>query len=387
MAKRPADWKLISQTSELDLRILRVAQLTVADPRDGSVHPRVVLKVPEWVNVVAYTKNDEAILIRQFRFGTWSNTLEIPGGMVDEGESPATAAARELEEETGYRPGKLLPLGAHHPNPAIQGNQLHSFLALDCEKVHQGNQDLGEDISVELVPKAALRSRVITGEITHSLVLAAFFLESLRPQGSEISTPDFWNTLYLTGDTGWDKGEPSPPIARMLTSGVLAAGSSIAVIGAGRGHEAIFAAKRGFKVTAVDFAPEAVKAMQAARTSQGLDFEVLERDLFDLPRTHAAAFDAVLEHTCFCAIEVERRAEYVRAVHDILAPEGRLFGLFYAPGKPGGPPHTTSAAEVRELFSPHFEIATLETAPDSFEARAGKELAFVFLKKINQVAL
>lgn len=101
-----------------------------------------------------------------------------------------------------------------------------------------------------------------------------------------------------------------------------------------------------------------------------------------MPRTHAGAFDAVLEHTCFCAIDVERREEYVRAVRDLLAPNGRLFGLFYAHGKPGGPPSTTSEAEVRALFSRDFEIEVLKTAPDSFEARAGKKLEFVFPKKI-----
>lgn len=385
MAKHPADWKLIATENELDFRILKVSQLRVADPRDGSEHPRVVLKAPEWVNVVAYTKGGEAILIRQFRTGTWSTTLEIPGGMVDQGETPATAAARELEEETGYRAGHWEPLGAHHPNPALQGNQLHTFLALDCERVHDGKQDLGEDITVELVPREKLRSLVITGQITHSLVLAAFYLESLRPEGGALSTADYWNTLYLKGDDGWDKGEPSPPIARMLRQGVLKPKASIAVIGAGRGHEALLAAQLGYRVTAVDFAPEAVKAMLAARTQANVPLEVLERDLFDLPRTHAGKFDAVLEHTCFCAIDVARRAEYAQAVYNLLAPGGTLLGLFYAHGKKGGPPSTTDEAEVNLLFSKGFEIVTLKCAPDSFEKRAGQELEFVFRKKVKDL--
>ncbi len=382
MAKSPADWKLIATENELDFRILKVSQLRVADPRDGSEHPRVVIKAPEWVNVVAYTPARELILIRQFRTGTWSTTLEIPGGMVDEGENPAVAAARELEEETGYRAGRLELLGAHHPNPAIQGNQLHTFLALDCERVHDGQQDVGEDITVELVPREKLRSLVITGQITHSLVLAAFYLESLRPEGGALSTAEYWNSLYLKGDDGWDKGEPSPPIARMLKQGVLKPGSSIAVIGSGRGHEALLAAQLGYRVTAVDFAPEAVKSMLAARTKANVPLEILERDLFDLPRTHAGKFDAVLEHTCFCAIDVVRRAEYAKAVYDLLIPGGTLLGLFYAHGKPGGPPSTTDEAEVSQLFSKGFEIITLKRAPDSFEKRASQELEFVFHKKI-----
>jgi methyl halide transferase len=89
-------------------------------------------------------------------------------------------------------------------------------------------------------------------------------------------------------------------------------------------------------------------------------------------------FDAVMEHTCFCAIDVSRRAEYVDTVFHALRPGGVLFGLFYAHGKEGGPPFDTSEAEIHELFAPHFHLQRLQRAPDSFEARAGKELEFVF---------
>lgn len=174
-------WKLLTEQVRLDFRIFRVRQLTVADPRSGAEHPRVVLDATDWCNVIAVTKDAQVVLIRQFRFGTWSPTLEIPGGMVDEGEDPQAAAVRELEEETGYRPGRVIPLGAHHPNPAILGNRLHTYLALDCERVHGGNQEESEDIAVELYPRADLPRLVQEGAITHSLVLAAFLLEAWRP--------------------------------------------------------------------------------------------------------------------------------------------------------------------------------------------------------------
>ncbi|MFL5355126.1 NUDIX hydrolase [Archangium sp.] len=172
-------WPRLRKGLSHDYRVLKVRQDVVADPRTGHEHPRVLIDCTDWVNVIAVTKDDELVLIRQYRFGTEQTTLEIPGGMVEPGEDPAVAAARELEEETGYVPGRVVGLGKVHPNPAIQNNVCHSFLALDCVKVHEGKQDAGEDIAVELHPRSAAPELIRSGAITHSLVVVAFFLERL----------------------------------------------------------------------------------------------------------------------------------------------------------------------------------------------------------------
>ena len=194
----------------------------------------------------------------------------------------------------------------------------------------------------------------------------------------DVSAAAYWNELYLKGDTGWDKGVCSPPIKRLLVEGIVPPQGRIAVIGAGRGHEAIEAARLGHRVTTVDFAPEACRAVAALAQAAGVAIEVLEEDLFALPKRRPGHYDAVLEQTCFCAIDVARRPEYVEAVHALLRAGGRLFGLFYAHGKPGGPPFDTTEEEVRRLFSPRFQIDRLRTPADSFELRAGKELEAVF---------
>ncbi|MFO0596920.1 MAG: NUDIX hydrolase [Myxococcaceae bacterium] len=175
----PLPWKQVAVRSEKDYRIFKARTLDVLDPRNDAPYVRTVIDAPDWVNIVAVTRDEQLVLVRQFRFGTWSNTLEIPGGMTDPGEDPAVAAARELEEETGFRPDRLTAIGTSHPNPAILNNRLHSFLAEGCVKVSEGHLDGSEDIELVLAPKAQVRELIARGEISHSLVLAALFLAKL----------------------------------------------------------------------------------------------------------------------------------------------------------------------------------------------------------------
>jgi ADP-ribose pyrophosphatase len=177
--QEPRPWTRVSLRSEKDYRIFRTTTLNVTDPRNGSEWIRTVIEAPDWVNIIPVTAEGDVVLVRQFRFGTWSNTLEIPGGMLDPGEDALTAAARELEEETGFRPAQVRLLGVSHPNPAIFNNRLHSYLAEGCVKVHEGKQDGSEDIQVVVVSRRELPRLVREGQITHSLVLAALLYEAI----------------------------------------------------------------------------------------------------------------------------------------------------------------------------------------------------------------
>ncbi len=170
-------WTVAKSGEVFDFRVLKVRQDQMRDPRQGDVHPRLFIEAPDWVTVLACTDDGDAVLVRQFRFGVMDDTLELPGGMVDEGETALAAARRELEEETGFRPRTMRRLGVVHPNPAIQNNRCHLFLAKGCRRVHEGRPDHGEHLRVERYPLSALPRLVADGQITHSLSITALYFQ------------------------------------------------------------------------------------------------------------------------------------------------------------------------------------------------------------------
>jgi len=150
-----------------------------------------VLDSNDWVNIVPVTPAGNLVLIRQFRHGTSSVVWEIPGGMVDaEDPTPEHAALRELREETGYEPERVAFLGAVHPNPAIQNNRCHTFVARNVRPAGSQQLDGSEDIAVEEVPWPRVLEMIDRGEITHSLVITALYwyqraLDHLPPPPAE----------------------------------------------------------------------------------------------------------------------------------------------------------------------------------------------------------
>jgi 8-oxo-dGTP pyrophosphatase MutT (NUDIX family) len=139
----------------------------------------LVLAAPDWVNVIPLLADGRVVMVRQWRFGIAEPTLEIPGGVVDPGESVAAAAARELREETGYRATAWRRLGEVTPNPAILANRCATYLATGLVEGEPLPASLDEELAVELVPLSAVPRHVARGEIHHALVLAAFYLLSV----------------------------------------------------------------------------------------------------------------------------------------------------------------------------------------------------------------
>lgn len=131
-----------------------------------------VIHSSDWVNVVALTDEDDLVLVEQWRHGVGRPTIEIPGGMIDAGESPADAARRELLEETGYSVDEVRPIGVVDPNPAIQSNRCHTFLALGARSTRAPTFDTNERCRVLTRPWADVDRMLTEGTITHALVVA-----------------------------------------------------------------------------------------------------------------------------------------------------------------------------------------------------------------------
>ena len=168
-------WQRLDSETVYSCRIFSLQKNRSRSPRTNEEHDFFVLDSGDWVNIIPVTAGGRVVLIRQYRHGTNDMTLEIPGGMVDrEDPSPLHAARREMQEETGYDSEDIIPLGAIHPNPAIQGNRCHSFLARNVEKRFEPSFDTTEETEVTLAPLASIPDLIRQGHITHALVVVAF---------------------------------------------------------------------------------------------------------------------------------------------------------------------------------------------------------------------
>jgi len=133
---------------------------------------------PDWVQVVAVRSDGQVVLLRQYRHGAGEEFLEVPGGSMDPGskEDPLTAAQRELREETGMSSKTWKSLGFVYPNPALQSNKIHVFLAENCEVTAPLERDPFEEIEIEFCSVSELLLRLDRGEFQHALMMASLGL-------------------------------------------------------------------------------------------------------------------------------------------------------------------------------------------------------------------
>ena len=163
MADEIRKWEKRGSRPISDHRIFQLREDTVVNPRTGNEHKMVVLECPDWVNIIALTPDREVVMVEQYRHGTETVELEIPGGMMDPHETdPVATALRELQEETGFTgdAASARKIGECLANPAIMNNRVHTILVEHCHRTHEMQMDAGEDLLTRLVPADDLQQLV-----------------------------------------------------------------------------------------------------------------------------------------------------------------------------------------------------------------------------------
>lgn len=174
-----------NRTKQLaDYRIFTVRSDRKVSPRTQAEHDFFIIDCANWVNVIAATPDQQLVMVEQYRHGSNTVELEIPGGMIDRIDgSPVVAGVRELREETGYEGERARLIGEIFPNPAIMSNVCYTVLVENCRRLHPVQFDHGEDISTRLVPVADIPKLVANGKIGHSLVVVALYHFELWQRG------------------------------------------------------------------------------------------------------------------------------------------------------------------------------------------------------------
>ncbi|MBU2603864.1 MAG: pyridoxamine 5'-phosphate oxidase family protein [Actinobacteria bacterium] len=209
----PRDWHRTRSNVESEHRVFRVRKDAAVSPRTGVEHEFNILEADDQVAVVALTEDDRLVLVRQYRHGLREVTLELPGGLIDEGMSPEESARAELRQETGYGGGEWTALGCLAVLPAVFTNHVHVFLARGVRHLGEPEFDPGEDIATDLVPLAEARRMVMRGEIVHAPVVGALFLWEL---GAECGPPGPPGAAVAEHEPTAMPGSPAAPLASVI---------------------------------------------------------------------------------------------------------------------------------------------------------------------------
>ena len=149
------EWEEEYREKESSFGIFDVYRVTRVSPK-GQRANFVVVDAPDWVTIVPVLKDDDGndcfLMVRQYRHGSQTTTLEFPAGVVEWGEDPAEAARRELVEETGRTPGEIVFLGKANPNPSFMCNMTYTYLALDLGPENDQDLDELEEMDRVLIP-------------------------------------------------------------------------------------------------------------------------------------------------------------------------------------------------------------------------------------------
>ena len=149
--------------------LVRLRRERFRSRKSGKIHDFYVAYLMDGVQVVALTPGDQVVLVRQFRAGLRRDSLEAPGGLIEPGEDPCTAGARELLEETGYAGDPPELLGSISPNPGILAQRIWTLIIRNAKQIAEPELDQTEELTVELVEASKILALIKGGEIEHGV--------------------------------------------------------------------------------------------------------------------------------------------------------------------------------------------------------------------------
>ncbi len=172
-------WNTLSQNRKADFRIFNVDSVKRESQLSGKQGEFYLVNAPNWVTIVPELVDENGVkcflMVKQYRHGSDSLTLEFPAGMVDQGEDALDTAKRELLEETGYNSKDIKLAGVVNPNPAFMTNITSTFIAKDLVKSDIQKLDEHEEIDFVLVPQEKFEEKVGGEEVNSAITIQAFY--------------------------------------------------------------------------------------------------------------------------------------------------------------------------------------------------------------------
>lgn len=169
------DWKVLKSEYLFKRPWLTARRDTCQLPDGRIIDEYYVLEYPTFINVIAITKDNEMVLVRQYRHGLGRTCFELVAGCVEEGEDPMVAAQRELLEETGFSGGEWTETMCYSCNASAMNNLSHSYLAVGVERTDTQHLDANEDIEVYTFPKDEVHQMLLRGDFMQASMIAPLY--------------------------------------------------------------------------------------------------------------------------------------------------------------------------------------------------------------------
>jgi 8-oxo-dGTP pyrophosphatase MutT (NUDIX family) len=173
-------WKVLSRKTLLVRPWLEITEERVQLPNGTVIGEFHVLHSPPWAALIAITPDRQMVLVEQYRHGLGRTSLELPSGVIDQGELPLQAAKRELREETGYQSHEWESLVVLAPEPSRSTHRAHFFVCTGSQLSGCAQPEASEVINVSLVPIDSVLEYIDQGRIDHAAHVGAILLAARR---------------------------------------------------------------------------------------------------------------------------------------------------------------------------------------------------------------